>query len=109
MQTYVLTQRGHFMELCSLLYRLKSKIGQRVIKDLYLLLYIIRNIAAFSKITCFCKKPAHSLGLRLFPWSCMFLNLQIWGIYNVIPVKSITIFDSIAIYDLSVLDSTDNK
>lgn len=46
--------------------QLKAKIGQHVIKDLYLLLYIIRNIAAFRKITCFYKKPIHSLWLILF-------------------------------------------
>ena len=38
------------MELHSLLYKLKPQTGQHVIKDLYLLLYIIRNIAAFRKL-----------------------------------------------------------
>lgn len=49
------------MELHSLLYKLKPKIGQHIIKDLYLLLYVIHNIAAFRKIACFYKKPTHSL------------------------------------------------
>lgn len=48
------------MELHSVLYKLKSQIRQHTIKGLYLLLYIIRNIAAFRKITCFYKKPTHS-------------------------------------------------
>lgn len=75
----IITQRGNFMELHSLLYKLKHKIGQHIIKDLYLLLYLIRNIAAFRKITCFYKKPTHSLWLILFLWSCMLLKLGIWS------------------------------
>ena len=57
----IFTQRGNFMKLPSLLYKWKPQMGQHVITDLYLLLCIIRNIAAFRKITCFHKKPSHSL------------------------------------------------
>lgn len=68
----IFIQRGHFMELYSLLYKLysllykKLKIGQHIFKGLYLLLYIIRNIVAFRKITCFYKKATHSFWIRLF-------------------------------------------
>lgn len=79
------------MELPSLLYKLKPKIGQHIITDLYLLLYIIRNIAAFRKITCFHKKPSHSLWfLKLCAPKPRKLEFQ-----NVTPVQSDTVLHAI--------------
>lgn len=79
------------MELPSLLYKLKPKIGQHIITDLYLLLYIIRNIAAFRKITCFHKKPSHSLWfLKLCAPKPRNLEFQ-----NVTPVQSDTVLHAI--------------
>lgn len=87
----IFTQRGNFMELPSLLYKLKPKIGQHIITDLYLLLYIIRNIAAFRKITCFHKKPSHSLWfLKLCAPKPRNLEFQ-----NVTPVQLDTVLHAI--------------
>lgn len=74
----VFIQKGHLMELQSPLYKLKPKIRQHIIKDLYLLPYIFCNIAAFRKSTCFYKKPAHSLWFRLFFKAAFphFMNLE---------------------------------